>query len=442
MADSFALPPIVSRPMSTPARSDEATALRSDMQNVSLVQRLGLIERENGILTQQMKQLEGVVAIIMKKDEDTRSSQAQIDLEVRMQGRSSDLLNADVDRRLQLMEGKLSQENDLLLNLHEKVFKLDGPGNQHAAREALSSHVVQQMKTVERMKEEAAARGTSFDDEVAGLRRSLAQQKNEGDNWQDREKRKGAVIYSEIVRMGEQMQESQRLSTNQNLQMEQRLKELEQRNFSNEQMLLQFDAREASHFVDGGQNAQDVAAKMQYLSQEVARLQARSNAELMERKASSSNQHEWVQQLQSALQQTDINFGERLTGALQQLMNSIAEDRSAMAVRWEEEQQKMLQRDAARAAKESEARELISQRFAHLEKKVYEESTEREQDQQTHDRREQQHWHQLSSQIEEEVTTRQMEKEQFSHFLRNSLSKLQVVVVVGKCIDIHSQWRL
>jgi len=342
-----------------------------------------------------------------------------------MQGRSSDLLNADVDRRLQLMEGKLSQENDLLLNLHEKVFKLDGPGNQHAAREALSSHVVQQMKTVERMKEEAAARGTSFDDEVAGLRRSLAQQKNEGDNWQDREKRKGAVIYSEIVRMGEQMQESQRLSTNQNLQMEQRLKELEQRNFSNEQMLLQFDAREASHFVDGGQNAQDVAAKMQYLSQEVARLQARSNAELMERKASSSNQHEWVQQLQSALQQTDINFGERLTGALQQLMNSIAEDRSAMAVRWEEEQQKMLQRDAARAAKESEARELISQRFAHLEKKVYEESTEREQDQQTHDRREQQHWHQLSSQIEEEVTTRQMEKEQFSHFLRNSLSKLQ-----------------
>ena len=41
--------------------------------------------------------------------------------------------------------------------------------------------------------------------------------------------------------------------------------------------------------------------------------------------------------------------------------------------------------------------------------------------------REQQQWHQLSIQIEEEVSTRQMEKEQFSHLLRSSLSKLQVV---------------
>ena len=44
---------------------------------------------------------------------------------------------------------------------------LRGPGNQE--QEALSKHVIQQMKTVERFKEEAVARGTHFDDDVAGL---------------------------------------------------------------------------------------------------------------------------------------------------------------------------------------------------------------------------------------------------------------------------------
>ena len=80
---------------------------------------------------------------------------------------------------------------------------------------------------------------------IADLKRALAHQQSEGEDWQDREKRKSELLYSEMVRMGEQMQESQNLWGNQFTQMQQRIKELEQSNFTSEKMLLQFDAREA-----------------------------------------------------------------------------------------------------------------------------------------------------------------------------------------------------
>lgn len=426
MADPpLVLPAIVTRPVSSPAVGENNRADPRDSdpssQISALTQRLGLLERENGILTQQMKQIESVTSLIVRNDEATRQSQAKLSMDLRMQSKSGDLLSADVDRRLRSIETKISQETEVLLSLQEKMLR--SPGNQQ--EEGLSKHIVQQMKAVERLQAETAARGTLFDDDVADLKRALAQQQSEGSDWQDREKRKTELLYGEIVRMSEQMQESQKLWGNQHMQMEQRLKELEQSNFSNEKLMQQFDAREANHFAEGGQYAQGLASNLQHLSQEVARLQARCNLELAERKETSTHQQEWVQQLQSALQQTDRNFGERLTGALQQLMNSIADDRRTMAVRWEEEQQKALHRDASRAANENEARELISERFSALEKRVYEQTSTREQDQQSHDRWEEQQLHRLSSRIDEEVSTRQLENEKLAQQLRQNFSKLQ-----------------
>ena len=64
-ADDFVLPAINSRPLSSPERT-YAPAVGSDPQTVTLIQRMGLLERENGILTQQMKQMEGALTTLMR----------------------------------------------------------------------------------------------------------------------------------------------------------------------------------------------------------------------------------------------------------------------------------------------------------------------------------------------------------------------------------------
>ncbi len=348
-------------------------------QAVSMMQRLDQLEKENSTLRDVLVQQQKSMLERMSDSESRIMSEVQrrveLEMEVRVKNKATDVGTSVIEKRLAQMERIIENQQNEISEFKEKSKRLD-------VNSRLLQVVQQRIDSAVQRVQSGTGGVKLVDEDLHRLKVIVKDRENQDKEFQEREKRKGAVMFGEVSRLGKIVEtSSERMGKGLSL-LQKRIEGLEMRLKSDERGIMAMEGRDAEKFGAVAKRAEDLEKHLMELSEATLRQRAIVDNESAERRRLQSEQSSWMQEVRNALVQTDIEVSDKITNTLAQLANRMLSERENM-----EERFKQLSKEAAeRSIAQDEAtiieRENIKARF-----KAIDEVLKREQEVRTMDLR-------------------------------------------------------
>lgn len=346
------------------APSTEPLAPHTNVFFKSMEHRIAVLERENGTLrdvlvNQQKQMLERMTA---SESRIMSEVQRRVDLEMEVQTKhkSTDVASSVLEKRLAQMERLISSHQNGLGEQREMRKKMDEQGRVIATMQQRIDSAVQNLQS--------KAGGVREVDEDLSRVKTLLRQKEEMDKeFRETEKRKGAVLFGEVSRLGKIIEgSSERAGKGMNL-LQQRIEGLEDRLKSDERGIMAMEGRDAEKFVAVARRAEELEKQLIELTDATLRQRAIVENEAAERRRLQSEQTSWMQEVRGALVHTDAEVSDKITSALSQLANRMLSERENMENRFKQLHEELTEQSRSREEATILEREKVKSRFKTIE---------------------------------------------------------------------------
>ena len=329
-------------------------------QAISMMQRLEQLEKENGTLRDVLVQQQKSMLERMSDSESRIMSEVQrrveLEMEVRVKNKAADVGTSVIEKRLAQMERIIEGQQNEIADFKEKSKRLD---NNSRLLQIVQQRIDSAVQTVQ-----SGTGGVKIVDEDLHRLKEIVKSREEQDReFQQREKRKGAVMFGEVTRLGKIVEtSSERMGKGLSL-LQKRIEGLELRLKSDERGIMAMEGRDAEKFSAVAKRAEDLEKHLMELSEATLRQRAIVDNESAERRRLQSEQSSWMQEVRNALVQTDMEVSDKITNTLAQLANRMLSEREQMEERFKQLNNEMRQRNVAREEATLLERENIKARF-------------------------------------------------------------------------------
>ena len=330
----------------------------------SMEQRIDVLEQENGtlrdVLVQQQKQMLERMATSESRILSEVQRRVDLEMEVRTKSKSTDVASSVIEKRLAQMERVINSQQTELGGQREMRRKLDEQTKIITMLQQRIDSAVQSVQT--------GAGGVAIVDEDLSRVKTLLRQKDETDKeFREREKRKGAVIFGEVSRLGKVIEgSSERMGKGLTL-LQQRIEGLEGRLKSDERGIMAMEGRDAEKFVAVARRAEELEKQLIELTDATIRQKSIVDNESSERRRLQAEQSNWMQEVRGALVQTDAEVSDKITAALSQLANRMLSERENMEQRFKQLHHELTEQSRAKEEASILQREAMKNRFQAIE---------------------------------------------------------------------------
>jgi hypothetical protein len=361
-----------------------AGATRLQAQMVTMHQRLNALERENGMLAAQLQQVQGTVQVAARGAREQSSSvyaeREHISSEMRAQSKTNELNYSELMQRLRRVEEEASADK-------QRVSDFIQVHTQEQLQRNIGPVLAQAQQEFNTAQERASIRESEQANDIAGLKWKMHSVIEGEKDIQEAEKRKGQLLYGEVVRLGEHVANIESKTVVQQQQLQEQVRALQAQLQLSEQALHQVDNREVSHAVGINQQAESQEMKLQQMNQDIARLNGVVHSIQGEKQQAGEIQQKWAQNLQQSFTEADSSLGDRIAGAIQQIVGQIASNQQAVNFRFNEQQEQQMGRESSQQAEQFREREGLAIRLKYIEDSLANERMQSQMELQDQERR-------------------------------------------------------
>lgn len=347
---------------------------RSTASVRALEQRIGFLESENhNMRTALSAQMSSMMAKMAQTEERMMTEvqrRVELELEVRAKAESSGVVEAQSFKRLaqleRLVEAQQSEMSQMSTRLSAAQDRLEAiPVMQDRVDAAVTSI------------HGAGAESAAVDDQVSRLRDGLRKRDAEVREFEERESRKGAVLFGEVSRLGKAIELAGTKTDRALLLMQKRFEAVESRLKADERGIIAMEGRDAERFEGLGRRAEQLEKYLVELSDMSLKQRQELDAEAARRKRASEEQQNLVAEVRSALATSDAGVSDRLTALLTQIGEQLVTEREISNRRLEETMQDSQRKERAAEERAAAERDRMAKRFMALEESMRVESETR-----------------------------------------------------------------
>ena len=329
-------------------------------QAISLMQRLDQLEKENSTLRDVLVQQQKSMLERMSDSESRIMSEVQrrveLEMEVRVKNKATDVGASVIEKRLAQLERLVESQQTEISDFNDKSKRLD-------SNSRLLQIIQQRIDSAVQTVQSGAGGVKVVDEDLHRLKMIVKEREDKEKQFQEREKRKGAVMFGEVTQLGKIVEtSSERMGKGIGL-LQKRIESLELRLKSDERGIMAMEGRDAEKFSAVAKRAEDLEKHLMELSEATLRQRAIVDNESAERRRLQSEQSSWMQEVRNALVQTDAEVSNKITNTLSQLANRMLSERENMEERFKQLHQELNERRIAREQASLVERESINSRF-------------------------------------------------------------------------------
>lgn len=214
--------------------------------------------------------------------------------------------------------------------------------------------------------------------DVSELKHVVQSKSSRDDSFHHREKRKGAALFGEVVRLSEQITAADARSAKAASQLSVRVAELELRAGLQEKGLHGAEGRDLARFGEQRRTLDQLAAHVQHAEDELRRMRGQHTSDNQRRDDAEEMLRRWVDDLRQTVAQYEVQSTEKLERIVQEVYSRIANERDTAGGDAEQARVEQMARDAEKDHEQNQARRVVADRFAHVEGSMEEEIRARE----------------------------------------------------------------
>ena len=282
--------------------------------------------------------------------------------ESRLDGRVDDRLKSHA-RELEELRNSLGARADELARVGVALGRVE---SQLGSRPDFSDHPADPAATPEKRGVSVGRLG-GLETDVAELKHALQSKSSQDASFHHREKRKGAALFGEVVRLGEQITAADARSAKAAAQLSVRIAELELRAGLQEKGLHGAEGRDLARFGEQRRTLDQLAAHVQHAEDELRRMRSQHTSDNQRRDDAEEMLRRWVDELRQTVAQYEVQSAEKLDRAVQEVYSRIANERDTVGGDAEQARVEQLARDAEKDQERSQARRVVADRFALVE---------------------------------------------------------------------------
>jgi len=271
----------------------------------------------------------------------------------------------------------------------------------------------------------------NFEDLAKELDRDLLKIKTELNKREDveseyktKERRKGAVLFGEMVRLGEALEASSLKAARALSILEQRIREAEAQHEKFQMSVAELDTRSASRFNMMQQRAQSLEERNAKLEESLLAQKAALHAENLDRSRLEEEQKKWTTELRNTLIRSDVKISEKLSSSIMAISEKIVEVRRETMDNLSRIRAEIRLKDQAAEQKKVETQQEMLMRFNAIEGQIRNEIEAREEGDQSIIRDEESRWQLVMQEISAEQKARAEGDEQLTIDLSSNVKEL------------------
>ena len=345
----------------------------------ALEQRIGFLESENHTMRTALSgQMASMMAKMAQTEERMMSEvqrRVELELEVRAKAESSGAVEAQSFKRLAQLERLVEAQQS---EMSQMAARLSVAGDRLEAIPVMQDRVDAAVTSIHG----AGAESAAVDDQVSRLRDALRKRDAEGREFEERESRKGAVLFGEVSRLGKAIELAGTKTDRALLLMQKRFEAVESRLKADERGIIAMEGRDAERFEGLGRRAEQLEKYLVELSDMSLKQRQELDAEAARRKRASEEQQNLVGEVRSALASSDASVSDRLTALLTQIGEQLVTEREISNRRLEETLLDAQRKERAAEERAAAERDRMAKRFMALEESMRVESETRAKQQQ------------------------------------------------------------
>ncbi len=340
----------------------------------ALEQRLGFLEAENNTLRDALgTQMNSLMDKIQQSEARMLGEvqrRVELELEVRDKQQTAAVAEAKAGRRLtqleRLVESQQAEISDMAAKLSRAQQRLE---TIPAIHDRVDTAVMGLQKD--------ALEKNAVDASVAHLQAALRKRDKEGRETQERENRKGAVLFGEVTRLGKAIEAANGKTDRALSLMQKRFEAVESRLKADERGIIAMEGRDAEKFEGLARRAEQLEKYLVELSDMSLKQREELDAEASRRKLTQEEQTRLVGEVRGALAKSDSGVSQRLTQLMQQIGEQLVAEREKNAAELRAAREDASLKEQTGEERAAVERQHVAARFEALEQAIRDEASTR-----------------------------------------------------------------
>ena len=330
----------------------------------ALEQRIGFLEGENENFKDLFSNQLQVLTEKIGQSENRLMSEVQqrvsLELEVKAGKVSKEVVESTNSTRLAELERLVESQQIQIVQLAEKNRQLaDEISNVPRMQERMNSAISTVHQGTSEVRE--------VDDDVQRLKQLFKKRDSDNREFEERENRKGAVLFGEVARLGKSIETAAAKQEKSLLLVQKRFEAIENRLKADERGIIAMEGRDADRFDGLSRRAEQLEKYLMELGDMSLRQRQHLDAETARQKRAREEQAQLMAEVRKSLGSADTSLNERLTGLLSQIGDRMLSEREAFDKQFQKAMSTIAMQEQAMEERNAVERERLAQRFSTLE---------------------------------------------------------------------------